>query len=409
MDKTWLVLKNEFLSVILRKSFWITLILLPVAGFIFSMVVSASSGGKANVVSEIVNPEAGKQKVEGYVDESRLIRSLPPDAEDALLAYDNEENALAALRAGEISAYYIIPADYLLEGRITYVRPDYNPLGGLTSSRAMSDTLAYNLLNNDATLFERVNDPMKVEVTYLSDQPARNPDSALTFFVPYVVTLLFYAVIISSASLMLSSVASEKKNQVMEVLMTSMTPTQMLAGKIIALGAAGLVQTLVWSLIGYLLLQFNANRGTINAVFELPPSILLWGVVFFLLGYGLYGSLMAGVGALVPGVREASQLTTVIIMPLIIPLMFISNLATQPNGALSVVLSLFPFTAPVSMMARLSATLVPWWQIGIAIVLLLGTVVLVVRAVAGMFRAQTLLTGQQGNLKIFVRALLGRA
>jgi len=131
--------------------------------------------------------------------------------------------------------------------------------------------------------------------------------------------------------------------------------------------------------------------------------------VFFVLGYILYGSLMAGVGALVPNLREASQATTLVILPMMVPMFLISVLVEEPNGLISMVLSLFPFTAPVAMMTRLAAVSLPFWQPLLAALLLIGTCYLVVRAVAGMFRAQNLLSGQAFNIKLFIRALLGKA
>jgi ABC-2 type transport system permease protein len=221
--------------------------------------------------------------------------------------------------------------------------------------------------------------------------------------------MFFYIIILTSASLLLSSVASEKESRVMEIMMTSVTPMQMLTGKIIALGATGLLQTVVWSGAGLLLLRISGSSFNIPVAFQLPISILGWGVLFFLLGYALYGSLMAGLGALVPNLREASQATTVIILPLILPLLLINNLISDPNGTLSVILSIFPLTSPVSMMTRLAAADVPIWEPILATLLLVGTVYLVIRAVAGMFRAQNLLSGQAFKIGIFFKELLGRS
>ncbi len=96
--------------------------------------------------------------------------------------------------------------------------------------------------------------------------------------------------------------------------------------------------------------------------FNIPSNLIAWGVVFFLLGYSIYASLMAGAGALAPNAREASQLTFILIIPLIIPLFFISVLITDPNGLLAVIVSMFPFSAPVAMMTRLAAGNIPLWQ-----------------------------------------------
>ena len=117
---------------------------------------------------------------------------------------------------------------------------------------------------------------------------------------------------------------------------------------------------------------------------------------------------MAGLGALVPNLREASQSTIVVIAPLMIPMFLINVLISDPHGGASTIMSLFPLTAPVAMMTRLSAGGVPFWQPVLSALLLAVTALLVVRAVAGMFRAQVLLSGQSFNRKMFFRALMGK-
>jgi ABC-2 type transport system permease protein len=195
----------------------------------------------------------------------------------------------------------------------------------------------------------------------------------------------------------------------MEILMTSVQPTQMLNGKIVALGLVGLLQTVIWSGAAYALLMISGQKFSLPISFQLPPQILLWGVLFFLLGYAVYGSLMAAIGALVPNLREASQATTVIMLPMIVPLVFITALIQKPNSALSIGLSLFPLTSPVTMMTRLTAGSVPLWQLLLAVLLLVLTAWFLLHAIAGMFRAQTLLSGQEFNLKLLFKALIGKA
>jgi len=269
--------------------------------------------------------------------------------------------------------------------------------------------MAYNLTSGNLNLYYRLQNPVNTSVnTVDSTAPERDQSNPLTFFLPYAVTFLFYIVIITSASLLLNSITGEKQNRMMELLMTSVTPRQMLTGKIIALGLAGLLQTVVWSGSGLLVLRYSGRNLALADAFQLPASILLWGILFFLLGYAVYASLMAGIGALVPSMREASQLTTVVIIPLIIPLMFISLLIQTPNSMLSVILSLFPLTSPVAMMTRLAATHVPLWQIGIALILLVLTAVYFIRVSANLFRAQNLLSGKSMSAKNFIRAMAGR-
>lgn len=409
MNKMLLVLKNEFRTVVLRKSFFLSLILVPLIGSIIFAIFGTFGGDQSSsAIGRLLAPPA-KVTLEGLVDQSGLIKSMPESSEKDIKLFADEAAANAALKAEEIASYFILPPDFLETGQATYLRIDFNPLGGMSKSGVLEWVVRYNLLADEPLLFSRVQQPYTLDVTYISQQPVRDTGNFLSFMVPYIVTMLFYIVILTSASMMLSSITNEKENRVMEVLMTSMTPTQMLAGKIIALGLAGLLQTVVWSGYGYLMLVLSRSSIPELASYAITPTLLVWGVVFFLLGYGIYAALMAGIGALVPNLREASQATTIVILPLIVPLFFLTSLAEKPNGPISLFLSLFPFTSPITMMARLSTANVPWWQLAISIALLAATSYLLIRAVAGMFRAQRLLSGQSFNLKLFLNALLGKA
>lgn len=410
MKKMLLVLKNEFRTVVLRKSFFISLFLIPViASVVFAILGTIGESEPTSGIAKIINSSTEEVKLEGVVDQSGLIKTLPEDLEESLIRFEDESAAKAALQAGEINSYYLIADDYLDSGEVTYLRTDFNPLGGMDRSDNLRRLIRYNLLADDPLLLERIEQPFNLEITYISQQPVRDADNFVNFLVPYIVIMLFYMVILTSASMMLSSITNEKENRTMEVLMTSVTPGELLAGKIIALGLAGLLQTVVWSGYGYLVMMLSRDNSPELSSFPISPTLLLWGVVFFLLGYGVYATLMAGLGALAPNMREASQATTLVILPLIVPMFFINTLAEKPNSTLSLFFSLFPFTSPITMMARLSSANVPWWQLAASIALLLATVYLLVRAVAGMFRAQRLLSGQTFNVKLFIKALLGRA
>lgn len=412
MTKIWLVLKNEFITVVTRKSFLLTLFLFPLIGFAVIFIVSGiqkSTGtDTGDMINEMLIPSA-KVTLEGFVDESGLVQAIPTEYANQLLQFSSEDAAKQALSAEEISAYYLIEPDYLQNGTIIYVRPDFNPLGGSIQSSSIDALMAYNLTGGNLDLFDRIQNPLVLTTQTLDvTTPERDENDPMTFLLPYLVTFLFYIVIMTAASLLLSSIADEKTNRIMEVLMTSISPRQLLTGKIIALGLAGLLQTVVWTGSGLLLLRLSGKTLSLGAAFQLPASILIWGILFFIFGYAVYASLMAGIGALVPNMREASQVTMVVIMPLIVPLMFISTLIQSPNSLLSTIFSIFPLTAPVAMMTRLAATDVPIWQGVLALVLLAGCAVYFVQAAARMFRAQNLLSGRSINAFTYLGALFGR-
>lgn len=408
MNKTLLVFRNELITTIKRRSFILTLLLLPIIGFIVVLIIGNSqAGGKNSIVNQIFVTET-KLTSMGIVDQSKIIQSIPKDYQDSLKLYDSQSAAQSELSTGKISGYYLIAPDYLDTGKVILFTQNFSPLSDNNLNQLLENILNDNLLANQPKLIERIQNPLNLKVTVLSPEPQRNPESSLTFFLPYIVTMIFYVVIMGSSSLMLSSITNEKTNRMMEILMTSIKPMQILTGKILALGVVGLLQTLVWSGSGYLLLRLSGKTMNVSQAFQLPLSILVWGIVFFLCGYALYASLMAGVGAMVPNLREASQATTLIIIPLVIPLALISAIVENPNGLLATIFSLFPFTAPVTMMTRLAAGTVPFWQPLLSILLLLGSSYFVIRSVSGLFQAQNLLSGQEFKIKTFFKALLGQ-
>ncbi len=412
MNKTLTVLKNELVTILSRPSFWLTTLGLPlVAALVFGVIGGLNRNASASqAVSQIfLGPQT--RRVEGYVDLSGIIQVIPPTIPPGtFLPYPDEAAARQALESGEISAYYVVPADYLQHGEIRYIRPDFSPLAADSDqSSPFLWTLQVNLAGGDWMLANLVQGPLEVEEISLAPVPAPDADNPMTMWVPYTVTLLYYILIIGAATLLLNSVSKEKENRIMEVLLTSASPHQLLTGKIIGLGLVGLLQTVLWGGTTYVLLNLSGRTFNLPSEIRLPPEFLAWGLVFFLLGYAVYASLMAGLGALAPNLREASQVTFVILLPLIVPLFFSNNVFTEaPHGALATGLSLFPLSAPVAMMARLSVGGVAWWQPPLAALLLAATAVLVVRAVAGMFRAQALLSGQPVKVKTYLRALMGK-
>ena len=406
MKKTFLVLKYELMTVLTRPSFLILAIGVPVATFLIFSGVSAFNRRFPGQLSDIFSG-GDSLNVEGYVDQGEVIAQLPAGTEELLRPFPTEADASQALAEGEISAYYLVPADYLKTGEVVYIRSDFNPFAGEDQSRIMDWVLSVNLLG-DETLAVLARQPMTLEQISLSTELERDDDNPLTFWVPYAVMIIFYMVILMSSSLLLKSVTTEKENRVIETLLTSVTPLELLQGKIIGLGIAGLFQTLVWVGTGRLLVFFSGRTMNLPSGFDLPPFFLVWSVVFFILGYAVNASFMAGLGALIPNMKESSQATFLVIAPLLIPIYLIGVIIEKPHGIISLILSLFPLTSPITMMTRLAAGGVPLWQIILACGLLVGLVMVIIRTVARMFHAQTLLSGQPFSVGRYFKALLGR-
>lgn len=409
MNKIWLVLTHEIETIVRSRSFVLTLILVPLVGFIILFVVSILQRNNPSPdITSLLLPE--RPPLKGFVDHSRLIQGVPTELESIVRAYPDQEAGLKALKEGEIAVLYVVSADYLESGKIELYAQQINLLEDSGNAYPVDWLIEYYLLKDQPQLLDRVVQPLNLNVELIAaETPPRNQDAMVAFFVPYGITLFFYIFILGSASLLLSNITTEKQNRVMEILLTSVTPTQMMTGKIIGLGLVGLLQMVVWLVSALLLLQFSGRTFAALQGVEIPPTILGWGILYFILGYTIFAALMAGIGALVPNLREASQATFLVILPLIIPLMFISLLINRPESTVALVLSLFPLTSPVAMMTRLAATPVPFWQLGLAAVLQALTAIFIVRLVSGMFRAQNLLSGQPFSIRVFLRALAGKA
>jgi len=421
MAKILLVLKNEIYALISRPSFWFGVLGVPLIGFLIYggiMLINRSQGADgANPMAELteVFREEEDNRPMGYVDQAGLIVDYPDQFPvNQLVGYASENAARRDLENDLIGIYYVIPPDYIETGQVRAYSQEYNLINSSQRAQNLFQLLEFNLAGSDMRFYELYRNPLgNPEIVNLTpaDAQVREPSGAeegISFFVPYAIMMLFYVAIMSSSGLLLNSISKEKETRVLEVLMVSASPRQILLGKIVGLGLVGLFQVMVWGISALVLLRLSGQAFSLPEDVQLSPTVLLWGIVFFVLGYLVYAALMAGVGALVPNLREASQATTIVIIPLIIPLFVISALIERPNGPLAVGFSLFPLTSPTTMMLRIAATDVPLWQILLAIALLIIMALLVTRAVAGFFRAQTLLSGQPFKIKRFFLALVGR-
>ncbi|MCJ7538012.1 MAG: ABC transporter permease, partial [Anaerolineales bacterium] len=337
------------------------------------------------------------------------IKIIPENiTEEDLQSYPDRESAELALLSGEISAFYLVPEDYLQHGQIKFISGEINPMDAFNRGSLIDKVLQLNLLDGDSHLAAMVTNPFALQVMVLNPSTRIAQNTPLAFFIPYIVMLMYYMLILMSAGFLVSSINKERESRVLEIMLVTITPRELLSGKFIGLGLIGLLVNILWVGTAYVLLVLSGSTFQLPAEFQLAPHILLWGLVYFLLGYAVYASLLGAVGALVPNLRETSQATMVVILPMIIPLMFISVLIQQPNGLLAVGLSIFPLTAPVTMMLRLSITSVPGWQLMLSVLLMLLSAVFILRVVARMFHAQTMLSGQPMNLKYIYRLILGR-
>ena len=417
MNKTLLVLRYELVATLRRRSFLLMAFGIPLLAILIFAGVTIVKGNSTDTSAVTSETETYELEVEGYVDQSGLVSVVPQgDASDYLAAYADEEQAQQSLASGEIAAYYIVPEDFVETGKVFYVYPDTTSLTSDGQEWLILWTLLVNLLDGDIELADRIWNSIDLEVTNLAPEPQQDrglgyQSNLLIRYFPSAMAALFFTIFMTNSTHFLGNISSEKENQTIEILMLSITPRQMLAGKIIGLGITGLLQVIAWLGAVFALMSLGGQTLNLPEGFTFPASILAWGLVFFLLGFAVYASLMAGVGALASTLKEANQAVFVVMSPLFAGYMvgILAPLAGAPHAVLPTALSLFPLTAPIVMMMRLTEGSVPLWQLLLSAGLMLVTVYIIVRAVAAMFHAQNLLSGQPFSFKRFANALLGRA
>jgi ABC-2 type transport system permease protein len=415
MKKTLLVMGNEIRATLGRKAYTIIALGLPLLMGVVVLVIILLNREDTSALPADATKSAGAETVVGYVDQGGLIQTLPRDVPDGwLVRYPDAATAQSALEAGEVGAYYIIPGDYLETGDLTYVELDY---GFLSDDRPdhgrIQWVLLVNLFGGDEAAATAALHPLDVHWQQATSpgSPADGDaaESWITEVLPNLMAFLLYMVILIPASALVNTVTNEKKNCVMEILLSSVSPSQLITGKILALGLLGLLQTALWAAVLWTVVHLGGRSLDIPPGFTIPSSMLVWLFVYSLLGYAMYGALMAGLGALAPELKDTQGATMVVLSPLIVVYVFLMVIVQRPDSPVSIAFSFFPLTSPVGMIARMTATDVATWQPVLAAALQLLTSILIVRLAARLFHAQHLLSGQPFSLRAYGNALLGRS
>lgn len=421
MRKTLEIIRYEFSSALRRKSFIFIAFGIPfLAVVIFAGINLVRSNDAASSPAQQEQNSFQFEK-EGYIDKAGIVTSIPEDIpEGILMPFSSEISALEALEDNQISAYYVIPADYVESGDLIYVHPDVNPIAEGGQNWVMIWTLYFNLLDGKTELASNVWAPayyVRRDLSQIaSNGGASNNECSIPGFacesnmliqmLPVLVMLIIYISIVSGGSYLLRLVSSEKDSRVMELLLLSASPNQLLNGKVISYCILGFLQVLAWLGAVYLVFTIGGSTLSLPPGFSLPISLLIWGLVFFVLGYAVYATMMAGAGALTPKLSQYTSVYFVVSLPLMISYIFSLILAVRPHSPLAVGLSIFPLSAPVMMITRLTVGNVPLWQPILAAVLTIIMAVLIIRAVARMFRAQMLLSGQPFSIQRYAKALI---
>ncbi|UCF46267.1 MAG: ABC transporter permease [Myxococcales bacterium] len=406
------VARFELLSVVKRWSYLIATFGLP-------LFLAAVSGTVLGVQTYFLAQRAAESSQFGLVDHAAVIDRSEFEKRDGLqvwtasgtdiVLYDDRDTATQDLESGRLRAVYVVDKDYLESGKVRAIQSEKTPLlsmRGTTVEPLLRSLLRRSLVEGrlDADVQERVLSPAHFVRSRLGPDgdEVTEVDEALDLLVrttiPLFLGILLLTALLSASGYLVQTVSTDKESKIVEVLLSSVMPDEILAGKLFGLGAAGLVQFAVWSsMVVFVALTASA---ALAAVVSVPWQALAVAPLLFVLGYLFLGSLMLATAALGANAAESQKLTMGWAMLAILPLMVLVILLDEPNGVLGQVMTWIPFTSPLTVIIRLAvdSSGIAWWEIIGAMAVLLLSTWASIRVGARLFRVGFLLTGSMPSL-----------
>ncbi|HEY4657992.1 MAG TPA: ABC transporter permease, partial [Gemmatimonadaceae bacterium] len=344
----------------------------------------------------------------------RHARSVVEDLQQAKLA-DAESVATRLVIEKATQGYLVLDSLTLTQQKARYAGRNASSLGEMEMiEAAVRQAVLGSRLQAAGLDAARIDSLTRVRVdltTERMDERGRGGSGLVSAIFGFVIAFLLYMMIMLYGQNVLRGVLEEKLTRVAEVVMSSVKPDILLAGKVIGVGAVGLTQQLVWFGSATAFIAYGAVLAKAMGIpelkgFTLPTvsvPLLAALVLFFLLGYALYSSLFAAVGAMVGSQEEANQAAQPVVMLLIASIIFVQPIMLNPSGTLAVVMSLIPFTAPIIMPLRMSAVQVPALEIAGSLVGVALACWAAIWASARIYRVGLLMTGKRPSLKELAR------
>jgi ABC-2 type transport system permease protein len=409
MNRIFVVARHEYLTNVRRWEFLLLTFGFPFIGLLIGVL--------AMIPTMFLLGKMPQQVRVGVVDETKRF-TFPQEIEPLKIElpkfskvatalpqfqfrpFPDIDKAKAALQTKTLDAFLVIPRDYVKRGIVHYYiwqeKEESLFDEGELKEPPLESILIKGLLKGKVTeeVMQRVLKPYRLEQHIVGPRQPKKKNALISqLVIPYAFTMMLVMAIFVASGYLLRGVADEKEGRVAEIILSSVTAQDLFIGKVLGLGAVGLTQVGVWLVMGGTPLLFT------TFIADFPVRALVAAPILFLLGYALFGVLFAALGAVGGSWRESQQLSAWISMLAIVPLTFMPILLDQPNGGFSIALSLFPFTAPMTVITRLALTDVPFYQILLSIASMVITVVLIVKLCVKIFRTGMLIYGKRPGVK----------
>jgi len=423
MHNTFIIAKREYLERVRSRSFVIMTFFIPLLMFGVTVVPTLLMNKGSNEAKHMVvvagdrdTAEMIRSRIEQRQEKSndkanaevKTRRGLPPTHFTVEVSTDTSDSARAALtkkvKDKELDGFLWATPEAIQARKLDFVTRDTSSFieNGLLG-QSVTDALRRTALKNKGLKEDDIESALQsVDVEPQSPLGKDAPNPQILFFATLGMVMVLYMTVLLYGINVMRSILEEKTSRIMEVMLSTASAKQMMAGKILGVGAVGLTQVAIW--VGTALVfsggALVANAAQIKGVLSL--KLLVFFAVYFLLGYILYSTLCAAVGSMVNSEQEAQQLQFLVMMPMILSVIMIMQIFQHPNSQMALWGSLFPFTAPLVMFTRIAMQTGSLWDIGWQIALSIG---LMVATIYGMiwlcgriYRVGILMYGKKPNL-----------
>ncbi|VAW15326.1 ABC transporter, permease protein [hydrothermal vent metagenome] len=444
MNKSILILKREYLTRVKKKSFIILTLLVPLlmAGMMF-LIVSLSVSDDTQERTIAVYDEStlflGQLGQEGYTNYLFI-----PKEKYLVLRNSIQESDFYALLYIPVNIYTTKVAQLISVKQIPFEVSEQiqNKLSRIIESDKRAKVIAETQIPDLEKKLAATKTRVRLSTIKISKTgKAKESSSAIAFGASYAMGFIIYFFVFMYGAMVMRSVMEEKKSRIVEVIVSSVRPFQLMFGKIVGTALVGLTQVAIWIVLGIVivgivqgfftpeaaheigqsLMQGQQQLGSMPAVNPMArqnqvtevldmlstlniPLILFTFMFYFLGGYLLYSSLLGAVGSAVDNEEDTQQMVFPVTFPLILSIMLLFPIAKNPEGAVAFWGSIIPFTSPVAMLARIPYG-VPWWELILSMFLLVVTTIGAIWAAAKIYRTGILMYGKKVTLRELIKWL----
>jgi ABC-2 type transport system permease protein len=399
MLNTWLIAKREYLERIRAKSFLIMTVLIPVlmGSLVYgSALANGRAGSNMHIAVVTEDRQFGldlKSEFESGKDGITKVDVISPPASDTRATLD------AQLQNRKLDGYIWVTPPATL-----HTRPTFEWV-----SKSKADILTPSVVGSGIrTILTRqglvsLGMPTSEVDSLLKPVDLVSKDKDAAFASVYALFFLMYFVILFYGMNVARSIIEEKTSRIFEVLLATIRPEEMMAGKVLGVGAVGLTQIGIWIVAGLIVTKIGLLAADIS--FSVTPTQVGFFILFFLLGYVLYSSVAAALGAMTSSEQELQQMNIFLMLPLIASSLVILRVVRDSDGLIAKAFSFFPFCAPLIMYVRIAVRQPPIWQIALSILGLVLTILAILWFASRIYRVGILMYGKKPNLPEILRWL----